>query len=249
MDISIKIVAYAILITIVLLFGIVGSYILGQSGQFSQNMTWVNAIYFTITTVSTVGYGDIVPITQIAKIFTGVLIVSGLGVFLSAITVLSSDFVNNRVEKISGRISSIEMRFLKEHTVLVGTGAVNVSIAKKLKKAGKRFIVVTSDKTNADRFRDLGYKAFVADPTSEIDMSEFNLNKVKSIVIDLRDVSNTVYCLLVAKSIAGDVPTMVIAQTEEVEKHLKNLGLTKEEYIINPNNIVARNLFDKMPKG
>ncbi len=249
MDISIKIVAYAILIAAVLIFGVLGTYILCQSGQFKQNITWINAIYFTITTITTVGFGDIVPITQTAKIFTGVLIVSGLGVFLSAVTVLSSDFVNNRVEKISGRISSIETRFLKGHTVLIGSGAVNVSIAKKLKSAGKKFIMVTSDKTNADRFRDLGYKAFVADPTSEIDMSEFNLNKAKSIVIDLRDGSNTVYCLLVARSIAEEIPTMVIAQTEEVEKHLKNLNLTKGEYIVNPNNIVAKTIFEKMPKG
>ncbi len=242
MDFSTKIIAYVILIVAVLFFGIGGTYLLGNEGQFSKHMSFVNATYFTIATISTVGYGDITPVTSTAKIFVTVLIIAGLGVFFSAITILSSDFVNNRVEKISGRISSVERRFLKNHVVLIGTDAINIGIARRLKKKNKAFILITSDKIDADRFKDLGYRAFVADPTSEIDMSEFALEKSEAIVIDLKDSAKTIYALLIVKAIAKDVKTIVIAQTEEVERHMENLSLTKKEHVVNPNNMVADDL-------
>ncbi len=242
MDFSTKIIAYVILIVAVLFFGIGGTYLLGNAGQFSKHMSFVNATYFTIATISTVGYGDITPVSSTAKIFVTVLIIAGLGVFFSAITILSSDFVNNRVEKISGRISSVERRFLKNHVVLIGTDAINIGIARRLKKRNKAFILITSDKTDADRFKDLGYRAFVADPTSEIDMSEFALEKSESIIIDLKDSAKTIYALLIVKAIAKDVRTIVIAQTEDVEKHMENLNLTKKEHVVNPNNMVADDL-------
>ncbi len=242
MDFSTKIIAYVILIVAVLFFGIGGTYMLGNAGQFSKHISFINATYFTIATVSTVGYGDITPITNIAKIFVVILIVTGLLIFFSAITVFSSDFVNNRVEKISGRISHVERRFLKNHVVLIGTGAVNIGIAKRLKKKNKQFIIITSDKIDADRFKDLGYRAFVAEATSEIDMSEFCLEKADSIVIDLVNSSDTVYSLLIVTSLAKGIKTVVIVQTEEVERHLHDMGLIKRENVINPNNLVARDL-------
>lgn len=239
-------IAYVIAIAAVLAFGTFGTYILGQSGNFNVHInSLITALYFTVVTVGTVGYGDIVPVTALGRVFDIVLIISGLAVFLSVVTAISGEVVNQRLVKLSGRISSFEKRLLKGHIVLIGYDLTNVLLASKLKKEGKKFIVVTSDKVIVDQLREKGYSTYVADETSESDMSAFNLGNSKKIIIDLRESSRTVYAAIVAKSLSSIDKVIVIANTEELERHLTDLGL---KHIISPANIVAKTIFSEIGK-
>ena len=65
-----------------------------------ENMSFTNAIYFSIVTMATVGYGDIHPQTEIGKILTIIIIVGGVGTFLSVVASITDVFVNRREEKI-----------------------------------------------------------------------------------------------------------------------------------------------------
>ncbi len=243
METRFKLAIYLMLILVVFFFGALGTYTISRFGGFNiKNMSILDAIYFTVVTMSTVGYGDIYPITNIAKIFVIVLIGVGLSVFLSLVTILSGDIVNNRLEKITDKISSVEKKRLRNHTLLVGTDGVNMSIARKLKMGKDSFAIITSDKTVSDRLRAEGFKSFVADATSEMDMAQLNFDKAKRIVIDLRDKSRTVYALLVIRSLCKGVHTTVIIHHDETERHLRELGLQNNEHIINPDKIVADNI-------
>lgn len=54
--------------------------------RFVEEMSWVDAFYFSVVTVSTVGYGDISPTTTAGKIFTMVYVVVGIGVFVALVS-------------------------------------------------------------------------------------------------------------------------------------------------------------------
>ncbi|MGC8537703.1 MAG: potassium channel family protein [Candidatus Micrarchaeia archaeon] len=244
---QITILAYIIAIAIVLAFGTVGTYVLGHSStNFNVGInSWIEALYFTVTTISTVGYGDIYPVSNIARIFDMALILSGLGVFFAAITAISGEFVNSRLTKLSGKISGLERKMLTGHIVLIGFDTTNALVAGNLKKQKRKFIIVTEDKALADKLKDEGFNAYVADITSESDMKAFRLDKAKRIIVDVRDVSRTVYAAIVAKSIASNKNMMVVAATEEVEKHLKELNI---DHIINPSAIAAGMIWDNISK-
>jgi voltage-gated potassium channel len=237
MQVNRKIIFYVFAIAIVLAYGVVGTYVLGQSGNFNVHISsWNDALYFTIATISTVGYGDIVPITGVARDFVIVLIISGLSIFLSAITVLSGEFLSARVESIYLGISPVERKRMKNHIILIGYDTTNQIVAQKLKEQKRNFIIITGDKPTADNLRNNGYSAFVGDYTLKTELEKFNLDKASDIVIDLRDSSKTVYVVLIIKKLAKNVKLSVVAQTKEAEAHLADLEV---DNIINPVTIAA----------
>ena len=85
MEVNKQVVFYVLAIASVMIYGTAGAYILGQSGNFNIHInSLVTALYFTVVTISTVGYGDITPVTEIGRIFVIILIISGLSIFLIA---------------------------------------------------------------------------------------------------------------------------------------------------------------------
>jgi len=234
-------------IVVVFAFGIIGTYLIGQGGGFSiQHFTWIDAAYFTIVTMSTVGYGDITPVSPLARVFVIVLIGLGLSVFLSVITIISSDFVNTRLEKLNDRISMAEKRKLRGHVVLIGTDGVNLAIAKELHEKGSKFIMIVSDKVMSDRLKTIGYKTFVADPTSEVDMSQFEIHNSDKVIIDLKESSRMVYSLLVIRALAKGINLIVVAPNSDAERHLTELGTFKNEKVISPNSLAADTIIKSM---
>jgi voltage-gated potassium channel len=230
------------------LFGIIGTYIIGSHGGFNVKVNnLLDATYFTIVTLSTIGYGDIYPVTPTAKIFVILLIIVGLGVFLGAIGAISSEFMNRRIENLSGRLTAFEKRAMNKHVVLVGSGNTNTYLAEKLFEANAKFILLTNDADKADHFKRLGYRAYVTDSTSITDMKDFELGKSKAIVIDLKDSSRAIYALLVAKELAETAKIVVIAPTKDAEHHLRNIAAGRA-LIVNPADIAANTISESIFK-
>ena len=84
---------YSLILTILLSIGIIGF-------MYFENMSLMNAIYFSIVTMATVGYGDIHPKTEIGKILAMIIIIGGVGTFLGVIASITDLFVNRREEEI-----------------------------------------------------------------------------------------------------------------------------------------------------
>ena len=237
MEVNRQIVFYILAIAAVVVYGTAGSYILGQSGNFNISInSWITALYFTVVTISTVGYGDITPVTELGRIFVIILIISGLSIFLSAVTTLSSDFLSARVEKMYSGLNSVNKKKMRNHIVLVGYDSANEIISHKLKAQRRNFIIITADKPTAEMLRRKGYPAFLEDYTSKSELEKFNLDKATDIVIDLRDSSKVVYVVLVIKKIAKNARISAIAHNADAELHLNDLEIAN---VINPVTITA----------
>ena len=92
-NIKFRLRLYLAVFTVLLSVGIIGF-------MFFENMSFMNAIYFSIVTMATVGYGDIHPQTEIGKILALIIIIGGVGTFLGVIASITDLFVNRREEAI-----------------------------------------------------------------------------------------------------------------------------------------------------
>jgi len=78
----------------------------------------INCFYATVTTISTVGYGDFAPVTREGRLFTVLLVVFGVGTMLYAVTMFAEMMVEDRLKIILGR-GSMERRIekMKDHYI------------------------------------------------------------------------------------------------------------------------------------
>ena len=100
-------------------YGVLGSFVLGA--DFQPHITnFIDALYFAIVTMATVGYGDITPHTASARLFTASLIVLGLVVFATSLTAIAGPLIDNRMK----RLLQPKRKKMKRssHVVVIGDG-------------------------------------------------------------------------------------------------------------------------------
>ncbi|MCL6267984.1 potassium channel family protein [Flagellimonas myxillae] len=140
-----KIVWALSLMVLVLLFGVVGYKLLAD-------FSWVEAIYMTIITVTTVGFSEVRPLDPNAKIFTVFLIVTSVFIFGFAISVITEYLLGRnslqilKRKKVKKRIDS-----LSNHVVVCGFGRNGMQAAERLKAYKKPFVVIERDKEVIER--------------------------------------------------------------------------------------------------
>ncbi len=247
MFLSARSIASLLLLGGVVIFGVTGSYILGHLGHnFNQCMNLVNSIYFTVVTLSTVGYGDIVPLTPIAKIFVVILIVFGMGAFLTALTSISGDIASKRILDLTGKLEKIEEQLSKTKILLIGSGGVNLSLAENFEREKIRYVLLLSDKTEAEKLTERGIKAYAANLISEEELRKFHPEKIKTIIVDMQNTSDMLYVILILTELVKDSNIIAIVHNEDLEKRLESVKKIKDIKIINPSKQVANEIFSSL---
>ncbi|AWR96712.2 hypothetical protein DFR86_03500 [Acidianus sulfidivorans JP7] len=247
MFLSVRSIASLLILFGVVLIGVVGNYILGISGNnYSQHMDLLNAIYFTIITLSTVGYGDIVPITPIAKIFDIILIIMGMGAFLTALSSISSDLAVQNIQSITEKIERIEEEFTRSHVLLIGSGPVNVNLVNLLKSKKEKYILLVSDKVEAEKFQEEGVKVFAINVISEEELSKFHPERAKLIVVDMKNTSDMIYTLVILSEVVKNGKIIAIVHDKDTEKRVQTLKKIKEIEVINPSEMIANQLMSNI---
>jgi len=118
--------------------------------------TLFDGIYWSLVTITTVGYGDIIPQTLEGRIVTMVLIVAGMGVIAFFTSIIVSAF-NEKMPEIRAQRVFAEVERRGAHTVLCGYGRVGQVVADRLAGDKERFVIVDSDVRKVDLAKKKGY--------------------------------------------------------------------------------------------
>ncbi len=127
---------------LVLVYGVFGALLLG-AGFTPPIVDLPEAIYFTVVTMSTVGYGDILPKSDDARFFVISLIVLGLTVFLTSLTAVVGPLVQRRISRI---VEPGRKRMKRvNHFIITGNGALAHNTARELLGRNKSVVVIVDD--------------------------------------------------------------------------------------------------------
>jgi voltage-gated potassium channel len=129
---------------LVLVYGVLGALLMG-AGFTPPIVSLPEAVYFTVVTMSTVGYGDILPKSDDARYFVISLIVLGLTVFLTSLTAVVGPLVQRRISRI---VEPRRKRMKRvNHFIITGAGPLARNTARELLARGKSVVMILDDET------------------------------------------------------------------------------------------------------
>jgi Trk K+ transport system NAD-binding subunit len=165
----------------------------------------LSSLYFTVETVATVGYGDYTFAAQssVMKAFAIVVILVGVALVSTAFALFTNILVSRRIERSLGRR---EVHRMVEHVVVIGLGAVGISVVRGLVAQGQRVVVVERDADNRylAQARALGVPVVIADATQSQTHRMVNIDDAIAVaVLTSADLTNIETGLSVRQSL-GD---------------------------------------------
>ncbi|MEJ2167339.1 MAG: NAD-binding protein [Desulfobacterales bacterium] len=219
----------------VLAYGTFGTYLLGNGFQ-PRIQDLNSAFYYTIITLSTVGYGDIVPQTREARMFAVFLLVAGLGIFATAIASAIGPAVSGELARIFN--PKEKPMKLKNHVILVGAGTIARSAARELAARGVSFVQMVEpgeEPTLAD------YPVVTGDPGDDKALREAGIATSQMIVAACDDDGDNAFIALAAKEMNPDVRVLAIANSS---RSMRRLRLARADLVFAPMMVGSRLLAD-----
>ncbi|MFC1947112.1 potassium channel family protein [Chloroflexota bacterium] len=205
-----------------------------------EGWSFLDSIYMTITTITTVGYSEVHPLSDPGRIFSIFLILGGMGGAFYALTGIITYIVEGNIRATLGR-RRMENKItqLKDHFILCGFGRVGEEIASIFKEEEVPFVVIDNRPECTARAEQAGYLYVEGDATSDEILKEAGIEKARGLVAALgSDIDNT-YITLSARGLFPSIFITARASDSEAEKKLRRIGANR---IVSPNIIGARRL-------
>lgn len=216
-----------------LLYGTVGSYALRDGYENIQ--TPLDAFYYTVITVSTVGYGDAVPTTQLARTFAVSFVIVGTAAFAFSLGTLITPVIEARLSKALGRVTRLQLEALEDHVVVLGYSEATSPILTEL-SGRSDFVVLASDSDTATRLSERDYTVVNADPSNEDALRRARVESARAVVAATEDDAEDALAVLTARQMNPDVRVVVSASDEGNIEKLRRAGA---DTVISPASIVG----------
>lgn len=217
-----------ILLLIVILMGVTGFMVISDE-------TFVDALYMTIITMSTVGYGTLHELNAIEKIFTIFLIMISIVFYAYSVTALSQYLVNGKfLQQLKDRNVQQKIQKLKNHAIVCGYGRNGKQAVIKLKSFNMPCVVIEKDKELLDELENENILYIEGDATADESLQKAAIQNANSLITALPSDADNLFVVLSARQFNKNMTIISRASNESSINKLKIAGANN---IIMPDKI------------
>jgi voltage-gated potassium channel len=209
--------------------------VVGSLGyHFIAKLSWLNSIYMTIITVTTVGFNEVAPLGTEGKIFTIILIISSVFIFAYAISVITEYmFSRNQLQLLKTKKVRKMINSLSNHVIVCGYGRNGMQAVERLKAYKKPFVVIENDKDIIQRYE--GDVLFVEGDANEDEiLLSAGVQEAQYLIVTLPDDAANLFVVLSARQLNNKLFIISRASQLTSQKKLKLAGADK---VIMPDKI------------
>jgi len=198
-----------------------------------EGWRWLDAVYMTVTTITTVGYREIHPLSKGGMIFTIFLIVGGVGTMLYALSAGAKVILEGELkESFWRRTLEKKIKELSGHYINCGYGRMGKIIARELKGEGVRFLVIEKNPAPGEEREDI--LVLTGDATRDTILRSAGIEKARGLISVLPSDAENLFTVLSARGLNPDLLIVARAVEEDAEQKLLRAGATK---VISPYHI------------
>jgi voltage-gated potassium channel len=190
-----------------------------------EGWTWLDAAYMTMSTLATVGFGEINPLNERGRLFTMVLIVMGLITIGYIVNRFTEALIQGYFQVgIRRRQERRLIETLVNHYILCGFGRTGRQVAIEFEAEKISFVLIDSDPEQVEKAKALGYPVIQGDATLDESLVAAKIDRAICIVAALTSDAENLYTVLSAKTLNPRIRAIARASTEEAVQKLQRAG-------------------------
>lgn len=215
-----KFVLPVLMIAVLIIVGTIGYMLI-------DDYTWLNALYMTIITVGTVGFGEIQPLSDAGKLFTIFLILASLATVAFYITMITRLLLDGEWRKqyflyrLSKKINAME-----NHVIVCGYGRNGHQACEVLRQNKIPFVVVEQRQHYLSGLHNSALPVVQGDATKDESLLEAGLLKARALISALPNDSDNLFVVLTARQLNPGITIISRASDDHTIKKLKIAGAT-----------------------
>jgi voltage-gated potassium channel len=191
-----------------------------------ERMTFDDALFMTVITISTVGYGEVRPLDHIGLIFTIALIFTGVGTAYYVFAALTEMIVGGQLREIlSHGAMTRKIHQLQDHVVICGYGRFGRVVADELSRHGTTLVVIENDAGKESALTKAGVLYVIGSALEESTLDQAAITEARDIVIATASDPDNVFIALSARSKNQRIRIHARAESEIGLKHLELAGV------------------------
>lgn len=213
-----KIYTAIFLMVFILLVGVFGYKMI-------SGYTWIDATYMTVITMTTVGFGEVVPLDDQSKIFTIFLIIASVLIMGYGLSIVTEYILSkNSLDELKYKRMQKNIDSFKNHVVVCGYGRNGKQAARKLLAYNKSFVVIDGDKDMEERLQQDNVPYVIGNAIEDEVLMLAGVDRASSFISALPDDADNLFVVLSTRQINKNINIISRASNESTYGKLKLAG-------------------------
>ncbi len=212
----------ALALLVVIIAGGAAGYVILEDWPF------IDALYMTVITVSTVGFREIHPLSRAGEIYTIFVVLLGVGTAAYALSSLAAMLAGGELSLLMrGHQMEREIRAINQHIILCGCGQTGSCALHELQNNGEKILVIEKDAAICDALNKRNVMVICDDATQESALERAHIRDAKGLITTLPDDANNVFVALVAREMAPHLTIVARATQQHNTSKLRRAGVNR----------------------
>ncbi len=199
-----------------------------------KNSSFFTALYWVVMTMTTTGYGDIYPVTTLGRMFTIIVMVTGvLFIFAVVFPLMVTPIMERWLKTPRGG----PPEWIKDHVVICGYNALVDSLIGEMSGTGKPFVIIDDSEEHVTTLQHHGYYAIHGDPGDEETLQLAQVGKASALIANVGDEKNA--AVVITASQMSSCKVIALVESMDTADYLKFAGA---HIVVSPKRILGMNL-------
>ncbi|HUV07293.1 MAG TPA: NAD-binding protein [Spirochaetia bacterium] len=208
--------------------------------SFIEGWSLSDSLYMTIITMTTVGFGEVRPLSDTGKHFTIVFLIFSIATLGYSATILIAFIFEGKIlELVQERRMTRRIKRLKDHYIICGGGDIGREVALEFKRFKARFVVIDRDPENSELAREESVLFVRGEAEDDEVLKEASIERARGLVAVLPNDETNVFVVLTARQLNPSLTIVAKASEQRTTKKLQKAGANR---IISPYQTAGRRM-------